>query len=113
VRGAFYYPESPDDPGWREPLLYNPFPDDRAGELRYETWEYLCEVYGYMGFTRKMAIGMGLRRESRLWEVGITTLAQLLEKIVVINDSLRAKGLETFSKFELDSMCRYGNRHCW
>jgi hypothetical protein len=72
VRGAFYYPGSPDDPGWQEPLLYNPFSDDRAGELRYETCEYLCEVYGYMGFTRKMAVDLGLRKELRLWEVGIT-----------------------------------------
>jgi hypothetical protein len=115
VRGAFYYPGSPDDPGWREPLLYNRFPDDRAGELRYETWEYLCEVDGYMVFTRKMAIDMGLRKELLLWEVGITTLAQLLENLVIINDALRAKGLETFSKFELelDLICRYGNQHCW
>jgi hypothetical protein len=105
VRGAFYYPRSPDDPGWREPLIYNPFPDDRADELRYETWEYLCEVYGYMASTRKMAINMGLRKELRLWEVGITTLAQLLQNLVIINDALRAKGLETFSTFELDSMC--------
>jgi hypothetical protein len=66
VRGAFYYPGSPDDPGWNEPLLYIPFTDDRAGELRYETWEYMCEVYGYMGFTRKCAIDMGLRKEIKL-----------------------------------------------
>jgi hypothetical protein len=39
VREAFYYPPSPDDPGWRESLLYNPFLEDRVGELRYETWE--------------------------------------------------------------------------
>jgi hypothetical protein len=113
VRGAFYYTGSSDDPGWRESLLYNLFPDDRAGELRYETWEYLCEVYGYMGFTRKCAIYMGLRKELRLWEVGITTLDQLLENLVIINDALRAKGLETFSKFELDSMRRYGNQYYW
>jgi hypothetical protein len=114
VREAFYYPGSPDDPGWREPLLYNPFSEDRVGELRYETWDYLCEVYGYMGYTRKCAIDMGCRKELSLWEVGITsTLAQLLENLVIINDALRAKKLETFSKFELDSMCPYGNQHCW
>jgi hypothetical protein len=66
-----------------------------------------------MVFTRKMAIDMGLRKELRIWEVGITTLAQLLENLVIVNDALRAKGLDTFSKFELDSMCRYGNQHCW
>jgi hypothetical protein len=111
VREAFYYPGSPDDPGWREPLLYNPFSEDRLGELRYETRGYLCEVYGYMGYMRKCAIDMDCRKELRLWEVGITTLAQLLENLVIINDALRAKQLETFSKFELDSMCRYGNQH--
>jgi hypothetical protein len=66
-----------------------------------------------MGFTRKMAIDMGFRKELRLWEVGITTLAQLLENLVIIIDALRVKGLEIFSKFELDSMRRYGNQHCW
>jgi hypothetical protein len=93
VREAFYYPGSPDDPGWREHLLYNPFQEDRAGELRYETWDYLCEVYGYMGYTRKCAINMGCRKELRLWEVGINTLSQLLENLVIINDALRAKKL--------------------
>jgi hypothetical protein len=85
----------------------------RVGELRYETWDYLCEVYGYIGYIRKCAIGMGCRKELRLWEVGITTLAQLLENLGIINDALRAKKLETFSKFELDSMCCYNNQHCW